>query len=613
MKASEIRQKYLDYFTREGHAVIPAAPIVPPDDPTTLFTSSGMQQLVPYLKGQSHPMGKRLVNSQPSFRAEDIEEVGDNRHTCMFEMLGNWSLGDYFKSKQLPWVWEFFTKELALDPSRLYVTVFAGDAGVSKDEESIEIWQNIMGITTPARAGDAGFDPATKIYTYSSNWWSRAGGPNKMPVGEIGGPDSEVFFDFGTQHRFHQNSPWKNDPCHLNCDCGRFLEIGNSVFMQFLKTETGMEPLPAKNVDFGGGFERIVAAVNDTPDVFATDLFYPIIQTIETVTGKKYQGAFMTPMRVIADHLRAATFMGAQGIVPSNKLQGYVMRRLLRRAAVRARALGGSTKDIFAGSIPVIVKEYADAGFIEQTTQGPVTAMIVEELVRFDKALTRGQHEIEKVKGQVDERLAFDLYQSLGFPFEITQELLAKAGVNLDESKFNRLLAAHKDSSRTASAGMFKGGLADQGEITTKYHTATHLLHQALIDVFGKEVTQAGSNITGERLRFDYTYSGKPTKLELQQVIDIVNRKIQDDLPVHKAVENKAAAIKSGARAFFVEKYPDKVTVYTIGHDPRKDWYSKELCGGPHVSRTGEIGTLKLTKDTPLGAGKRRLYATLTS
>ena len=313
----------------------------------------------------------------------------------------------------------------------------------------------------------------------------------------------------------------------------------------------------------------------------------------------------MAPMRILADHLRAAVFMGAQGITPSNKLQGYVMRRLLRRAAVRVRKLGGVSKDIFAGSIPAIVKEYSTAGFITSQSEGPVTALVVEELVRFDKVLANGMKEIEKRDSKLDEQVAFDLYQSAGFPFEITKELLAEKGVCLDEAKFNQLLSHHKEGSRTASAGMFKGGLADQGEITTKYHTATHLLHQVLHDVLGEDIQQAGSNITSERLRFDYTYAGKPTSDQLSQIEDLINAKITADLPVTKSIEDKDGAIKSGARAFFAEKYPDKVSVYTIGG------YSRELCGGPHVGHTGLIGRIRIYKDESLGSGKRRIYAKL--
>lgn len=595
MKASDIRAKYLKFFADRGHAVIPAAPIIPPDDPTTLFTSSGMQQMVPYLKGAKHSMGTRLADSQPSFRTDDIEEVGDNRHICMFEMLGNWSLGDYFKKEQLAWVYEFLTKEIGLNSDKLHMTLFEGDQFAARDTESHEIWRS-LGVK----------EDHLHYYPAKKNWWSRAGTPEQMPVGEIGGPDSEVFYDFGTELKLHEKSAWKDEPCHVNCDCGRYLEIGNSVFMQFVKTDKGLEPLPAQNVDFGGGLERLAAASQNSTDIFTTDMFSSIVRTIEISSGKKYAGEFMPPMRVIADHLRAATFMIAQGTEPSNKLQGYILRRLLRRAAVRSRLLGADAKKIFVECIPAIVKEYADAGFITASVAPHVQAVVSQELDKFGKALDKGLKEIGRTEPKnIDAQFAFNLYQSLGFPFEITRDLLAEKNITLDQAEFDAIFARHKEGSRTASAGMFKGGLADQSEITTKYHTATHLLHQALHDVLGDEIQQAGSNITAERLRFDYTYSGKPTMEQLKQIGEIVNTKIEEDLPVTKTIEDKTAALKSGARAFFAEKYPDKVSVYTIGT------YSKELCGGPHVEHTGVIGPIEIYKDEALGSGKRRLYAKL--
>jgi len=615
MNSSDIRAKYLKFFESRGHAIIPAAPIVPLEDPTTLFTSSGMQPLVPYLKGQPHPMGTRLVDSQPSFRAEDIEEIGDNRHTCMFEMLGNWSLGDYFKSEQLPWFFEFMTKEVGLDPNRLYVTVFEGDEYAARDDEAISIWQKVFQTNSPAKKGVEGFDPTTKIYMYPAkkNWWSRSGVPANMPAGEIGGPDSEMFYDFGASLMLHENSPWKDEACHVNCDCGRFMEIGNSVFMQFEKTQDGrFKPLPKQNVDYGGGLERIAAASNGDPDVFKIDMFAPIISSIEASSGKSYQGN-EAPMRVIADHLRAATFMMSEGLEPSNKMQGYVLRRLLRRAAVKARQLGGDAKTIFNESIPVVIKNYAEAGFIKADKQNHVLSVADSELTKFGKALDRGLKEMEKVKpSELTSQFAFDLFQSYGFPFEVTEELALKKGVNLDKPAYEAILAKHKEGSRTASAGMFKGGLADHSEITTKLHTATHLLHKALRTVLGTEVHQAGSNITPERLRFDYTFAGKPTPDQLKEIEGIINKAIASNYPVTRRIEDKEEAIKSGAMAFFAEKYPDKVSVYIIGTDPDKDWFSKELCGGPHVENTGVIGKVSIMKDESLGSGTRRIYAKLS-
>ena len=591
MKASEIRAKYLKFFESRGHAIVPAAPIIPSDDPTTLFTSSGMQQMVPYLKGIKHPMGKRIVDSQPSFRSDDIEEVGDNRHTCMFEMLGNWSLGDYFKKEQLAWVWEFFTVELGLPKDRLYVTLFEGNEFVAKDLESYDIWKS-LGVK----------DDHIVYYPGKKNWWSRAGTPDQMPVGEIGGPTSEIFFKF--EDVVHDKK--YGNKCHPNCDCGRFLEIGNSVFMAYEKIEGGLKPLPSQNVDFGGGLERIAAAVNNDPDMFKIDMFVSMIRIIESSSGKKYEGKFMSPMRVIADHLRAATFMIAQGLEPSNKLQGYILRRLLRRAAVRARVLGADAKKIFVECIPAIVKEYSEAGFISADASTHVQTVISDELDKFGKALDRGLKEINRTDPKsIDAQFAFNLYQSLGFPFEITRDLLAEKNISLDQPEYDKIFATHKEGSRTASAGMFKGGLADQSEITTKYHTATHLLHQALIDVLGSKIQQAGSNITSERLRFDYAYSGKPTPEQLSKIGQIINEKIMADLPVTKTIEDKDKALNSGARAFFSEKYPDRVSVYTIGD------YSKELCGGPHVEHTGVIGKIAIYKDEAVGSGKRRIYAKL--
>ena len=614
MNSSDIRAKYLKFFESRGHAIIPAAPIVPLEDPTTLFTSSGMQPLVPYLKGQPHPMGTRLVDSQPSFRAEDIEEIGDNRHTCMFEMLGNWSLGDYFKKEQLAWFFEFMTKEVGLDEKRIYVTVFEGDEYAARDDEAIAIWQKVFGTDSPAKPGIDGFDPNMKIYMYPAkkNWWSRSGVPSNMPAGEIGGPDSEMFYDFGAELKLHEKSEWKNEPCHVNCDCGRFMEIGNSVFMQFEKQEDGgFIPLPKQNVDYGGGLERIAAASNDDPDVFKIDMFAPIIKAIETSSGKSYVGN-EAPMRVIADHLRAATFMMSEGLEPSNKMQGYVLRRLLRRAAVKARQLGGDAKVIFSESIPAVIKNYADAGFVQRDKQAHVLSVADSELTKFGKALDRGLKEMDKVSiDELTPQFAFDLFQSYGFPFEVTSELAAKKGVTLNQADYDSIFAKHKEGSRTASAGMFKGGLADHSEVTTKLHTATHLLHKALRTVLGTEVHQAGSNITPERLRFDYTYAGKPTRVQLDEIEKIINDAIAANFPVTRRIEDKEEAINSGAMAFFAEKYPDKVSVYIIGADPDKDWFSKELCGGPHVENTGSIGKVSIFKDESLGSGTRRIYAKL--
>jgi len=594
MKASEVREKYLKFFESKGHKRISPSPVIPENDPTTLFTSSGMQQLVPYLMGEPHPLGKRLTDSQPLFRAhgansDDVEEVGDNRHLTFFEMLGNWSLGDYFKKEQLSWLFEFLTSKdegLGLDPSKLYISVFEGNEFIGKDDESIEIWKSIF-----SKAGIKA-EEGERIFTYPAkkNWWSRSGTPDEMPVGEIGGPDSEVFLDFGEDLRLHEKSSWKKEKCHPNCDCGRFMEIGNSVFMQYKKVDDGkLEELPNKNVDFGGGLERLTAAANSDPDVFKIDIFWPTIEKVQEVTGKSYEGN-EKPMRIIADHMRAANFLASEGIIPSNKLQGYVLRRLIRRAALKMRNLKSDfSADDFAG----ISKEKS----------------VLEEVERFKKTIEGGLKEASKIE-EINGKKAFDLYQTYGFPLELTIEIFSEKGQEIDREEFKKEFEKHKEKSRTASAGMFKGGLADHSVETTKLHTATHLLHKSLRKVLGEHVSQKGSNITVERLRFDFSHDKKMTDGEIKKVEDMMNEQIGKALPVSFEIMTLDEARKSGALAFFGEKYGDKVKVYTIG-DPDGDWFSKEVCGGPHVENTSELGHVRIIKEEAAGAGIRRIYAKL--
>jgi len=596
MDSSTIRQKYLDFFKKapKNHKEIPPAPLIPLDDPTTLFTSAGMQQLTPYLKGESHSMGKRLVNSQPAFRAEDIEEVGDNRHTTFFEMLGNWSLGDYFKKEQLAWFWEFLIKELNLPKQRLYVTVFKGNDQVSKDEESLAIWKS-LGVSKE------------RIYFYEDNWWSRSGLPDKMPPGEIGGPDSEVFIEF-TQVK---HDPKFGKECHPNCDCGRFLEFGNSVFIEYEKLKDGkMKALPNKNVDFGGGLERITAACQNQPDMFQIDLFSPLISEIEKSSKQKYIREHKAPMRIIADHLRAAVFMAQQGLEPGNKKQAYVMRRLIRRAAVKMQKLAIPFRQFIPKICGTIIDLYGDLYFDKRSDE--IHSTIGKEIDSFEGTINKGTKLLQTK--QINDKLLFDLYQTYGFPLEISQEILAEEGRPIskqDIKGFKKEKKKHQQLSRTASVGMFKGGLADHSEEITKLHTATHLLHKALIKILGDHVKQEGSNITAERLRFDFSHSQALTENETKQVEDLINQKIKEDLAVHKTAENKNEALASGALAFFREKYPTKVTVFTIGQDPNTDWWSKELCGGPHVVSTGKIGSVRIKKQEAVGRGKRRLYVVL--
>ncbi len=591
MTHKDLRKQFARFWKNNHHQEVPSISLVPQNDPTTLFTGSGMQQLVPYLLGEVHPLGNRLYNIQPCFRSQDIEEVGDNRHTTFFEMMGNWSLGDYFKKEQLAWFWKFLTEVLQFQKEKLYVTIFSGDKknNLSKDNESYQIWLE-LGLSE------------NHIFHYGpeKNWWSRAGIPDNMPEGEPGGPDSEVFFEF--THISHD--PKFGEKCHPNCDCGRFMEIGNSVFMQFKKTKTGFEELPKKNVDFGGGLERILAALNNNPDVFITDIYLPIIKTLEKITEKSYHyKKNQSKFRVIADHLKAAVFLIKAGIYPSNKERGYFLRRLLRRVAVKMLQLKNQTikAEDFKSSIESILEVYENIYF-QNNDLDFIHSIIKEEINRFNKTLDKGIKILQKIEKPTGKQV-FDLYQSYGFPKELTEELLKEKGLNFDKKQFDEEFEKHRQLSRTASVGMFKGGLADHSEQTIKYHTATHLLHQALYDVLGEGIRQEGSHITGERLRFDFSSPIKLTQEQIQQVENIINEKINQSLPVEFKILPKKEAYKIGAKSFFREKYPDKVKVYFIGD------YSKEFCGGPHVKNTSEIGQIKIFKFEKIGSNLYRVYA----
>ena len=579
MTVSEVRKRYLDFFHKRGHAVIPSAPIVPENDPTTLFTSSGMQPLVPYLLGEPHPEGNRLVNSQLSFRAGDIEEVGDNRHTTFFEMLGNWSLGDYFKKEQLPWIFEFLTEELKLPKERLWVTCFAGDEalGLPKDTEAAEIWKNI-GI------------PEERILFYDAkkNWWSRSGTPDKMPAGEPGGPDSEIFFDFQTKHDLAFG-----EQCHPNCDCGRFMEIGNSVFMEYIKNADGsFGKLPKQNVDFGGGLERLAAATRDNPDVFLIDVFDAPRETLEKRSGKKYGDAGATrSFRIILDHIRATSRIFEARVRPSNTEQGYVLRRLIRRAIREADRLG--IKD------PILAE-----------IAGGYTVEFGQEEEQFRKTLAHGMRELEKMGNDVD---AFMLFTTYGFPVELTEEIAKERGIALDMSAVQKKIQGHQSLSRAGAAQKFAGGLADHAEQTIRYHTAHHLLLKALQMVLGKDVHQRGSNITSERLRIDFSWGAKMTAEQKAEVEKIVNEKIKEAVPVIRTDMKKEEAEKLGAEHEFGATYPDMVSVYSVG--PLEAAFSIEFCGGPHVSNTRELGLggkkFKIAKEEASSAGIRRIKAVL--
>ncbi len=601
MSTDEIRKRYLDFFKKNGHTEITPSPLVIDSDPTTLFTSAGMQQLVPFLKGEKHKDGKRLVNIQPSIRMQDLDEVADNRHFSFFEMLGNWSLGDYFKREQLSWIWEFFTQELGLDPERLHVSVYEGSDEVPKDTESFGIWKKI-GL------------PESHIHFYDAqkNWWSRAGEPSKMPPGEVGGPDSEIFYEFESI----PHDPKFGKFCHPNCDCGKFLEIGNSVFMQYQKTEDGkLTELPQKNVDFGGGLERIAAAILDSPDVFHIDIFSGVIKKIEKETGIEYNSDSSKDksFRIIADHLRASVNLLSEGVIPGNKLHGYALRRLIRRSMFHFHLLGSG---ISGGAISQIAEEYRRFYPNVNKNWQFIDDNLNTEATRFEAALKRGLSKLTKaVSGgaEIKGEFAFDLYQTEGFPLELTMEILNQNGMvfsSVERNAFELEFEKHRQSSRSASAGMFKGGLAEASVTTIKLHTATHLLHAALRQILGDHIGQKGSHITSERLRFDFSHSQKLTDKEIDEVEDLINLKIKENLPVTFKTTSLPNAIKEGAMHFFAEKYGDEVKVYTVG-DPGGNWFSKEVCGGPHVTHTGEIGGVKIIKQEKIASGILRVYAAL--
>ena len=639
MGSKELRKKFLEFFERRGHKIIPSASLIPENDSTTLFTGSGMQPLVSYLMGEPHPQGKRLVDVQKSFRAEDIEEVGDNRHTTFFEMMGNWSLGDYFKKEQLNWLFEFLVKEIQLDPQRIYVSVFRGnkEIGIEKDLESVNIWKDIFKKNN-IDADDVDFAEKNgmqngRIFYYdeTKNWWSRSGIPTKMPIGEIGGPDSEVFYDLGEDLKRHENSKYKNQLCHINCECGRFIEIGNSVFIEFIRSERGFDPLPQKNVDFGGGLERISMVLQSKDNVFETDLFINIIKKIEELSGLKYIDN-MSPFEVIADHLRAATFiMGDnKGIAPSNVDQGYIVRRLIRRAIRYGRQLG-IKKELWIQSISQTIIDDYESVYPELFNN---TKFIMDNLekeeIKFGKTLEKGLKEMEKLfdnyKGNLKEfclgaENLFDLYQTYGFPVELSIEEINKKRIqyngilmpkDVEEillKSFQEEVKKHQEISRTAAAGKFKGGLADASEQTKKLHTACHLLLAALRKVLGEHVEQKGSNITAERLRFDFSHSNKLTEEEIKKIEEIVNEAIRNDLPIAFEEMSLEEAKKQGATGVFESRYGEKVKVYTIGE--KNNFVSKEICGGPHSKSTGELGHFKITKEESSGAGIRRVKAVL--
>jgi alanyl-tRNA synthetase len=642
MTTQEIRSAYLKFFADRGHAVVPRANLVPKEDPTTLFTGSGMQPLLPYLLGEEHPAGTRLVDSQTCIRVQDIKEVGDNRHTTFFEMLGNWSLGDYTKVEQIPWFWEFLTKEINLDPSRIFVTCFIGDTSfdVPRDEQSAEIWQRLfteaevkvkqVDIGTEENGYKVGEQDGRIFFYGDKNWWSRAGAARNMPVGEPGGPTTEMFYVFPEV----AHNPEYGEHCHPNCDCGRYIELGNSVFMSYVKTEDGVATLPKQNVDYGGGLERIAAAALDSPDVFKISLLWPIVERLEKLSGKKYDD-HTTAMRVIADHLRGATFLGVDGVVPSNKEQGYVMRRLVRRAMVKAYELG-IEQNFLEEVVPVIADLYVEDYPEVKASREKVIEILVKEEKAFRQTLRKGIQELTKYASDGNAKtlrkndegqfvftgdIIFTLYDTYGYPVELATELIGSqltlSTLSGDWRKeFDAKMAEQRARSQTAAKGTFKGGLGGQTLQHKKYHTATHLMYQALRETLGDHVVQHGSNITEERLRFDFSHPEKVTPDQIKQVEQIVNEQIDQDLAVSWAeYPTKEATGPLGALGQFGDRYGDTVKVYKMIAEGADKPFSFEICGGPHVEHTGVLAEdgkkFKIKKEESSSAGIRRIKAVL--
>ena len=626
MNAQEIRKAYLEFCQKNGHEVIERASLILKDDPTTLFTGSGMQPLLPYLLGEKHPKGVRLTDSQTCLRAQDIDDVGDNRHTTFFEMLGNWSLGDYFKEQQIRQFFEFLTDIVGLDPSKIYVSCFIGNEkyNIPRDDESAEIWQKVFAekgidakiveLDTAENGNKLGLQGG-RIFFYNDkeNWWSRGGGLDSTPIGDPCGPDSEVFYDFG-----EENHDASFGEAHPASDSGRFMEIGNQVFMQYRRMEDGFfEPLEKKNVDFGGGLERIAAAKINNPDVFQISLMKPIIEKLEEISGKKYDENKVS-MRVIADHLRSATFLAVDGCTPSNKEQGYVMRKFIRRAMAKAFDLG--IEDNFVEQIvPVIVGIYAPDYKEVASKSDEIIAVMTKEEKAFRRTLRKGLRELEKFSqdGLTGVEL-FQLYDTFGFPLELSTEEAIRRKISLSKNwreEFNSKMKEQRERSQTASKGKFKGGLEGQTLEHRKLHTATHLMNAALHNMFEGQIAQKGSNINAERLRFDFTFDRKLTDEEKQQIEDTVNEQISKGLGVSWAEYPTNYALNElKAIGVFGDKYGETVKVYTMKAENEAP-FSVEICGGPHVDNTRELAEggkkFKIVKEQSSSAGVRRIKAVL--
>jgi len=629
MTAQEIRQAYLEFFKARGHSIIPRALLVPQNDPTTLFTGSGMQPMIPYLLGEKHPGGSRLVNSQICLRAQDIEDVGDDKHTTTFEMLGNWSLGDYFKTEQIKWIAEFLFDKVGLDPSRIYVSCYIGNSkyAIPRDDQAISLWQaefnqrgieaKVVELGSAANGAKLGMQGG-RIFLYDGqeNWWSRNGDEENTLVGDPCGPDSEMFFDFGEQ--YHDQEKWGKP--HPASDSPRFFEIGNNVFMGYKKiAKDKFEPLESPNIDHGSGLERIAAAAINNPDIFQISLLKPVIDKLEIISGKNYQN-HTSSMRVIADHLRGASFLALDGVVPSNKEQGYVLRRLIRRAIRFAFDLG--IEQNFIAEVVGVITHLYQSDFPEvEINQDKIIDILTREEKLFRQTLRKGLRQLDHLtsNAQMDGEMVFLLYDTYGFPVELSTEEAFSRGLELASNwreVFEAKMAEQRKRSQTAAKGVFKGGLGGQTAIHKKYHTATHLLYKALRETLGEMVIQHGSNITQERLRFDFSYPTKLTSEQLQTIENLVNLQIDRDLIVSWAeYPTNKALNEMGAFGAFGDRYGDKVKVYSMTPKGSKTPYSLEICGGPHVEHTNQLAEggkrFKIIKEESSSSGIRRIKAAL--
>jgi alanyl-tRNA synthetase len=604
LKYNEIRTRYLDFFKHKGHAEIPSAPLVPENDPSVLFVNAGMFPLVPFLMGEKHPKGTRLTNAQRCIRTGDIDEVGNNFHCTSFEMLGNWSLNDYFKEEAIRYTLEFFVEELGLDINNIYASVFGGEDGIPEDEVSISIWKNLFkeyGI-------DANVGEGERIQKFGKkeNWWGLdSGGPC--------GPDSEIFYDTGKEKC--------QEDCNVSCNCGKYIEIGNNVFMEYLKEGEDLKPLGRHNVDFGGGLERLTALIQGANSVYEIDIYKPILEKIQEITNKDIlpgqdSNDILRSQRIIVDHIKAATWIVMDGVVPSSNQQGYILRRLIRRAVRHAKKL--NIAETFTREIAEVAIDQFSPIYPElNEKKEDILKIIEEEEIKFNNTLENGLKELENLLGQkrqINGEDAFKLYETYGLPLEVTEEILAEKNVTLENrDSFFSAQKEHQEKSRSASKGLFKGGLADTSEVSVRYHTATHLLLASLRKVLGEHVHQKGSNITPERLRLDFPNESKLTPEELKQVEDLVNSAIEQELDITFEEHPKEEALKiiekHSSASSFEEKYPDIVKVYYVGD--KEAPFSVELCNGPHVSNTKKLGKFKIVKQENIGAGVKRIKAIL--